>query len=1154
MLRIYQSTSLNLLTEHLITEMTEARRGVFDETLVIVPSMTLADALDQYIARKEGISARMNYRFWGMFEWSLIEKINQREQIYDQAPLSGVAMHWKIFSFLYRHGEAILFDPEHPLHLPVRGLIDATTLKPAHVQRLWIYAGEMSRLFVGYLAMRPDWLALWCNKDRSAHSAAQSRQQDGFALPCAPVTLTDFLRGNALAEMPQWLRQHYQEAFAVQQFLWRELFADAFCAREALVARFSERLRTEPAVREQLPSDLFVFTIFSLSDAMLAFLQTLGRYVTVRLYHHGISDAYLPDIVDSRWLRRILVADPRKSDQHYASGHPLVSRFGKQQRAVARLLEANGLLEQVEMLAAPDPTQNTLLARVQADMRALADNATLEQAPLDADDDSLRVHGCDGLIRQLEALRKELVRWLNADASRSLEDILIVLPEVTSCQDVIRAVFPAYGDYDGYRLPARLTGVSGMEADILWQALSGIYTLLDSDFTAQSVIDWLSLDLVCAAYGVSCEAMQRICELLVAAGFRRGFDRKHLDTRIGVDDGDDRFTFTYALDRLVAGFALPDAPLYVQSIVPQQSVQIADRAALEALCAFHLELLEIRAALSAEKNAAYWLRAVQNRLDERFSDNVNGSAYQSIVQTLRDLDFSLKAHLSLVNPQENLYLPLTFVLRYVGDSLAEHRVSSEPGGVITIGRIGAMRGIPYKLIVFVGADDEAFPGKAKEWRHNLIAIDTPRNGDRQREQDDLGAFLELLGNAEESFWCFYSASLPQDGEERLPAAPVQELLAYLDERIAPENRHYRVRHGPDPFHQAPHTAPPAPLWQAVGETLAAPARAPEPWIALEVPETLAAGIARSREIVDTVTEPRGEIIRFERIVDALLHPADTFLRAQQVRMIGAENAIEKFEPLVPDSLQSWQIDDKLLRIFEQPEYRRIVTRLPLLPAGVRGRLLEDERISALSAQRAALLADAGLNALTALEERRIIFAERTIGAALPIHGSSKWVQISVSKARVKHLFRLWMAHLLWQYDAPGGETICAFQRDDGEAGAEIVRLAPLPATSAAQALDKWLTVWAISHHLPWLMPIELAWAVLAESRKTPQEHLAQCTKRWFAQDCNRIYKEDSWEKWRLLLNVDHAPAEAAVRAATARYAAPLLEQLRVMLAASEGAQ
>lgn len=1153
MLHIYQSTDLDLLTEHLLDELTAARRGVFDAMTVIVPSMALGDYLDQSIARRDGISARMNYRFWGMFEWSLIEKINGREQIYDQAPLSGVAMHWTLFSFLYRRCGAIFADPDHPLHSPVRGLVDTATPAPAHVQRLWFYAGEMSKLFVGYLALRPDWLALWRSEDHAARNASRSRRKDGDASGFGPVTLADFLRGNALVQLPRWLRRHYEEAFAAQRFLWRTLFAEAFSAREALVARFTERLRAEPKVREHLPPDVFLFTIFSLSEAMLDFLQTLGRYTEVRLYHHGISDAYLPDIVDSRWLRRMLLADPGKRDQHYVSGHPLVSRFGKQQRAVARLLEAHELLEQVETLPAREPVKTTLLARLQADMRALAETATLDQAPLDGGDDSLRIHGCHGFSGQLEVLRGELVRWLNADATRRLEDILIVVPEVASCQDMIRAVFPAHGAYDGYRLPARLTGVSGTEAETLWQAVSGLYTLLDSDFDAQTVTDWLSLEAVCAAYGISCEAMQRICRLLVEAGFHRGFDTEHLRTRIGVADGDDRFTFTYALDRLVAGFVLPDAPIYAESVVPQRSVQMADREALEALCALYRELLDIRVELTAGKNAAYWLRAVQNRLGERLADYSNGTAYQLIMQTLRDLDFSLRAHLALAPAEESLHLPLAFVLRYVGERLAEHRVGSEPSGVITIGRIGAMRGIPYKLIAFAGADEEAFPGKGKEWRHNLIAIDEPRTGDRQREWDDLGAFLDLIGTARESFWCLYSEYLPQDGEERLPAAPVQELLAYLDERIAPEKRHYHLHHGPDPFRPDPHAAPPAPLWRAVGETLAKASPPPEPWVGLDVPETLAAGVARARAIAGAETEPPGGIVRFERIVDDLLHPAGTFLRAQQVRVIDPEKALDRFEPLVPDPLQRWRIDDTLLRLLEQPRHRRIFARLPFLPAGVRGELLEDARIVALAARRAALFAATGARVLTACEERRIILGERIVGAALPRDGRAQWLRISASKARVKHLFRLWMDHLLWQYDGHGGRTICAFQGDDGQADAAIVHLTPLTAALAERELGNWLAVWEISRRLPWLMPIELGWAALEESGKSSQTHLENCTKRWFAEDRGQIHKEDAWTNWRLLLDPDHASAAAAVGEATTRYAARLLGRLRAMLADTGGA-
>lgn len=165
MFQIIQSSDARSLIQRLIAD-SECRDGaVFAQTTVIVPSMAVAQFLDQQIARSRGISARIHYRFWGMFEWSLIEQVTGQSQHYEQAPLSAVAMHWRIFAYLYQEGDAILATPTHPLFSPLQTLLQgATQLNAALTQRLWSYAGEIARLFVGYIAMRPDWLTRWGKK------------------------------------------------------------------------------------------------------------------------------------------------------------------------------------------------------------------------------------------------------------------------------------------------------------------------------------------------------------------------------------------------------------------------------------------------------------------------------------------------------------------------------------------------------------------------------------------------------------------------------------------------------------------------------------------------------------------------------------------------------------------------------------------------------------------------------------------------------------------------------------------------------------------------------------------------------------------------------------------------------------------------------
>lgn len=1120
MLHIIQSPHLAALSERLFHDIKKHRQAVFDSATVIVPSMVLSDYLGQYFARKEGISARVEYRFWGMFQWALIERVTRGEQqVFDQAPLSNVAMQWRIFSYLFERGDNILAQAEHPLHASLVALLSGKqTLSADDAARLWTYAGEMSRLFVDYISMRPDWLNLWREQGEN-------------------VRLEALLDDAQMTAMPEWMQSHYQEALTAQRFLWQTLFADVYAAREAQTADFFRILQEAAQPQALLPPALFLFTIVTITPEMLTFLQRLGEFIPVYLYHHAISNAYLPDIVDSEWLQRMKLQTLDAEETHFSSGHPLVSRFGKQQRDIARLFLGAELLEDVETIDVAPPAAPTLLAHLQSDMQLLADTCSVQEASAE-DDDSLQIHGCHGFLRQLEVLRSELVRWLNADKSRRLDDILIVVPDIDEHQDEIRAVFPAFGAYDGYQLPARLTGVTTPEADNLWQAVAGIYTLLENEFTQQGLGDWLSLEPVCRAYGVAHEDMQKIFAALLQAGFRRGFDAAHVKAMLACDDGDDRFTFTYALNRLVAGMTMPDVTLYDAQIVPQQALEMHDLPALDALCQIHQTVSALREEMQQHKDARFWLQELQTRLNDVFAGEENTQAFQTIQQTLRDLDFSLQANDALQSPKADLFLPLSFVLQYVESQLASQQVSSEPSGVITIGRLSALRALPYKLIAFLGADKDVFPAKDQDQRYNLIDVDKKRAGDRNRQQDDLGAFLDVLNNARTAFWCFYSEYLPRDGEKRLPAAPVQEMLDYLDQQMPTEKQHYHLHHSADPFHPDASSTHPAPLWQKVRAALASARTSPPEWLTLNVPESLARAVAA----LPSEAQALQETLRLDVMTTDLLRPASTYLRNVPVAGVNLAESKDSFEPLFPDSLEKWQIDAAYLAAQQTQTSLQVLQRLPLLPAGRYGEIYGKKRAQQLAILQRRVLQVAGATELTETTAASVAFEHGALLGEMPASHAREWLRVSASKPRAKHVFRFWLQHLLWQCVADGRSCI-AFN----DAAQTVLEFTPLSMAAAHQALAQWLDVWKISQYQAWLMPIELAYEVLPMPSDKRAEKQASKLKEWATPPSEKLgglFSEDDWQNWNLLLGLEtDNPQLDKVSRALDIYAEPLLAEL-----------
>ena len=818
MYRLIESTDYPALLARYLQDYDHySRADPLGDTPLIVPTLPVGNILIQTLASQRGIAAGITLRLWHNYEWMLVERITGKSRSSSQAPLGNTAIRWELFSYLYQHGNTILADPGHPQHALLRGLYpDTDKITHDHTRRLWVYSGQLANLYSTYLNQRPEWLSAWQNAD--------------------PPPLDALLKNDSLQQLPPQIANHYRALYQQQSRLWHDRFAAIHAERERRRETFWQTLKTRESARRLLPPYIPVFAPTHLHAAEHDFMRRLGNYTDLTHYHLAASDGYIDDIVDSRWLRELKArAAGKPSGEHREHGHELLSRYGKQQRDLSRLLHADSDPEPLPTTPAPP---HNLLTALQAEIRELKEDhvATYFAAttpPLQSgggtgrgcenraatnpdhqtpQDHSLRIHGCHSLQRQCETLRSDIVAWLNADPSRRLSDIYIHLPDPAAAQTTLRATFPPGGDYDGNRLPARLIGVTENPAENLWRSLAGRYTLINGRFDAPTVLDWLHNEDTCHSLGINSEHMQRITAALVAAGYRRGYDGAHLQPTLHTED--------------------PDADHYREA-VPQHGLTLADLPALEALATLAENMHTLRALQAENTPAQNWLQHLRATLHDAYTHAHNSPAWQTLDQALDDLQNQLAAHQTLAPQNAQHYLPLEFILENIENQLAAQQNSSEPSGVITIGSLKNLRNLPGKLHIFLNADHDRYPARQNDERYNLIHLDKPRPGDNNREHEDLGALLDLINRAGDALWLYYNSH--HDNEPQPPASPVQELLQYLDDQHERATqhlhasgrldagqtlpRHYHTEHPADPFQPDAHETRPAPLWENIRTTL-----------------------------------------------------------------------------------------------------------------------------------------------------------------------------------------------------------------------------------------------------------------------------------------------------------------------------------------------
>ena len=516
MFTIIQSHRTENLVDELLVQYQSKNQSVFAPFIVIVPSMVLGDWLDKTIASRAGISTLVRTKFWGQYQWTLMQDVLSRHNAYllqadhsaktlnvpDVAVLSPTVMQWRLFGYLTYYQAAIIKDEKHAVYPLLSSLIDAPkqSLRPDNRQtnrqssqqinesqdkaqqdaRIWQLASDLARVFNRYLTHREDWLALWSdNKPLNIEEMIAGKDE-------LSLRFDKYARAT-----PDWLVAHYAELEAAQRFLWLQLFADVHLHRVALEKTFWSALKGNKAdERAQLPKVLRIFTIQQLPQTELNFLQHLSEYMDITLLHYNPSKLFWADIVDKSWLQRQQIINP-ESVFLRDYGHSLLSRLGKQSRDTFAMLanlsgneqyqdaaDQNVLVEWQDNFndtssmginhkltdnphhtGALNSPQNSpsLLRRLQKDVLMLDETATQKTAAakvsqavsqqialafedeekpqttpwyedaalenkrfekdrfwaMSSQDNSLSIHSCHSLQRQLEVLRIMIGRWLN---------------------------------------------------------------------------------------------------------------------------------------------------------------------------------------------------------------------------------------------------------------------------------------------------------------------------------------------------------------------------------------------------------------------------------------------------------------------------------------------------------------------------------------------------------------------------------------------------------------------------------------------------------------------------------------------------------------------------------------------------------------------
>ncbi len=945
MIRVHHSNRLEALLWVLDGLLARPQRDPFLPELLVVQHPGMGRWLAQQLALRIGIAANLAFPLPAVWVWQAIR--HWLPDLPETQGLSRETLVWHSLALLpERLGDPAFAQLAHYLRGDQDGI------------RRYQLALRIADLFDQYLVYRPDWMLGW---------------EAGRA-------------------------EHWQAR------LWRAIRARCPAPHWAGVLEdFFGAVRSGAPPQRELPERVCLFGLNALSPAYVAVLQALSAHTAIEVFLLNPCREYWADLVDEKGQARRRARAARRGGDQGSSlldlGNPLLASLGHAGQALLdQLLEAGS----DDQDAFVDPGEATLLARLQQDILTLRDGRCADAArrtPLDPADRSLQVHLCHSPMREVQVLQDQLLHLFQTLPGLQPRDILVMAPDIDPYAPLIAAVFGAAET--GQEIPWSIADRSARAELPVLKAVAWLLGLPASRLEASAVLDLLEVPAVARRLGVKEAGIERIRTWVRESGIRWGRDAA-MRQDLGLPP-EPANSWAFGLERLFLGYASPPGAARYQGVAPYADVEGSSAVDLGALAELLGRLGLWRNRLQGERTARQWRALLDGLLGDLFDpDEEEAEALQGVRDALEALEretasAAFTTNLSLAILRERLLAALE------SPRGSRHFLT----GRVTCCSLVPMRSIPFRVIYLLGMNAEDFPRQHRPLDFDLMAQE-PRRGDRSRRQEDRYLFLEALLSARERLHFSYLGRSVRDNSLKVPAAPLGELLDYLQQAfVSPEGGDplpwLTLEHPLQPFSRRyfdgsdPRLLSYAQGWLAAAHRDATADPVLTPFAPDPFPESAPL-----------------ESLELETLARFLCNPAAHFLQHRLgVRLPEEQQALEDEEPFEFDALGRYGLRQRLVELADRgDDWLEVLAQLQaegLLPHGAfAGLWVEDQRRPA----------EAFLARWQALRgpESRSFDLELEIGGvwlrgSLRDLGPKGLVRVRFAELRAKDRLRLWVHHL-----------------------------------------------------------------------------------------------------------------------------------------------
>lgn len=700
------------------------------------------------------------------------------------------------------------------------------------------------------------------------------------------------------------------------------------------------------------------------------------------------------------------------------------------------------------------------------------------------DDDSLQFHDTHGPTRQVEACREALLDLFARHPGLQPRHVLVMTPDLATYAPMVSSVFgqgyvthhlaDGWGDVGAPRIPVSIADLGIRALNPLADTLLRVLALVQGRLTATALADLAALDPVRRRFSLTDDELVRVRGWLLDAGARWGADEAE---RVQHQNPAQREgTLAFALDRLALGVALADDggddPFGVAPYDELEGDGVITFGKLSELCR-RLEHWRRTLGEQRARPLSRWLALVREATDGL------GQPAASATFLRAELEEQLQALEDEAAPLDPV-VQLDALEAMLTGRFDRPRSGDRPAtGAVTVCAMQPMRSVPFRVIVLLGLDDGAFPRKPTGRGFDATLL-TRHAGDQDPREEDRNLLLETLLSARSHLLVFYTGRDRRTNERRAPAVPIGELLDACDLSFCspfpaddgarqPDGARRVARHALTRMHAVqPFSASgfrPGAGWPDDRSGPRFDLRARRAAVALGLPRTPWSGIGRPPPAARAPTD-----VTIADLVVWLRKPIQQYLRKRLgLYPSRGEQELQDRETIDLDALQSWALDDRMVRAWVRGELTagddssRLQARFLArgwLPPGEPG-------AAAFLNARANVLAAAGPIDGCALSQVHVSTRIDGVEVSGDVSVADRDGECTIfalgpgDADKPEKLLRAWVSALVWESARPDSEAGTCTLGQSGGSGTIVNLAAPAdPAGVLRKLVGTWRRAWS----------------------------------------------------------------------------------------------